>query len=444
MPINYDALTQAHEKVNSKAGESRAAREREEQEEKAREINYLMDYLGQLGIKADLYGYTLYAFIHVDGFSFALETQTNDAMRNRFFRIMRIQTGGSECLLLPFYSLPDTWHPDHKHNFQARLHEVLSRLNHHNAMPAPQDDEQPLDLMPTTLIMDDCEAAYEMLKQARGLVGEALGYCTLSSHDDVKGVLYLLSAKLNYFLGEADEPAPDEDDSDLDDGQDENGDPLWLKHIESTEYIPEIDEEDTYTEDDYPASVPTAAAPVDPFIALVRSGDFVILDTETTGLGNDAEICQIAIIDSASNVLLDTLVKPQKPIPTSATAIHHISNEMVKDAPIWLNVNEKVWQALHGKTVIVYNADYDFRLIVQSEKACEPLATSDWHTIKRECAMLKFAEIYGDWNDYHGNYRWQKLDKAARYYDLPVNAAHTALGDCLMTLAICKAMAAAE
>jgi DNA polymerase-3 subunit epsilon len=431
MPINYAALSQAHETVNRNGAESRAAREREDQEEKAREINYLIDYLGQLGIKADLYGYTLYAFIHADAFSFALETQTSDAMRNRFFRIVHKQTGDSETLLLPFYSLPDTWHPDHKHNFQARLHEVISRLNHHNAMPAPTaqpDDEQPIDLMPTTLIQDECEAAYEVLKQAHGLVGEALGYCTLSSHEDVKGVLYLLSAKLGYFLGEADEP-----------DEPEFADPGYIGDGFTNEYDYDHPVHGNATDESPAADEP---APVDPFIALVRSGDFVILDTETTGLDHNAEICQIAIVDSSGNVLLDTLVKPRRPIPVEATRIHGINNDDVKDAPAWINVNEKVWDLIHDKTVIVYNADYDFQLLAQSEKACKPLATSDWHTIKRECAMLKFAEIKGDWNDYHGNYRWQKLDTAARYYGLPVNAAHTALGDCLTTLAVCKAIAA--
>lgn len=40
--------------------------------------------------------------------------------------------------------------------------------------------------------------------------------------------------------------------------------------------------------------------------------DCVILDTETTGL-HDAEIVQIAVIDHAGTVLLDTLVNPPHP-----------------------------------------------------------------------------------------------------------------------------------
>jgi DNA polymerase-3 subunit epsilon len=409
MPINYDVLKQSHRKVAQAEAEKATTRQRETEEFEAHKINEWWDYMTQLGVipeRADIEDDK--PVVYADGHKFKFSTFWTG---HEWYYWLWLDSC-KESIDLRFGSPPAKWDQGWREILQA---EIFQTLESSKAQP-PQNDEQPIDLMPTTLIMDDCEAAYDLLKQARRLVGEALDFCILNSTEDVKNALYQLSVRLADFLGEPYEP----------------------------DFVDMPDDDSDLTEDDYPASVPAAAAPVDPFIALVRSGDFVVMDTETTGLGDDAEICQIAIIDSTGNVVLDTLVKPQKPIPTSATAIHHISNEMVKDAPIWLNVNEKVWQALHGKTVIVYNADYDFRLIAQSEKACEPLATSDWHTIKRECAMLKFAEIYGDWNDYHGNYRWQKLDKAARYYDLPVNAAHTALGDCLMTLAICKAMAAAE
>ncbi|MCW3664158.1 3'-5' exonuclease, partial [Burkholderia cenocepacia] len=60
--------------------------------------------------------------------------------------------------------------------------------------------------------------------------------------------------------------------------------------------------------------------------------NFILLDTETTGLDESAEIVEIAVIDDAGNVLLNTLVKPKHPIPNSATAIHGITNAMVATA----------------------------------------------------------------------------------------------------------------
>lgn len=178
------------------------------------------------------------------------------------------------------------------------------------------------------------------------------------------------------------------------------------------------------------------------FFDVIHSGDYVILDTETTGLYDDAEICQIAIISSSGDILLNTLVKPQSSIPAKATSIHGITNDMVKAAPTWLNISEQVWSLLHGRTVITYNADYDFRLMAQSEQVCNPLATSDWHTIKRHCAMTEYADLYGDWNEYRGSNKWQSLTSAIAQQDLTVDAqAHSALGDCYMTLALVKHMA---
>lgn len=179
-------------------------------------------------------------------------------------------------------------------------------------------------------------------------------------------------------------------------------------------------------------------------VQVVQGDDFVILDTETTGLGVSAEICQIAIINSSCVTLLDTLVKPIRPIPFDAIRIHGITNDMVQDSPTWLDIHDRVWELVQDQNVIVYNADYDFRLMAQSENAPEPFIRNDWSTIKRFCAMDAYAEHVGDWNDYHGNYRWQKLVDAAREarYRLPDGVKpHSAAADCLMTLAVCRFLA---
>lgn len=182
---------------------------------------------------------------------------------------------------------------------------------------------------------------------------------------------------------------------------------------------------------------------LDAFKALIQSGDYLVLDTETTGL-HDGEIVQIAIIDSAGNVLLDTLVRPRFPIPPDATRIHGITNAMVVSAPTWTQVSPQILNLLYGRDLIVYNAVYDRKMMHQSaEKAGLPKI--EWKEITRwHCAMEAFAEVYGDWNDYRQSYRWQKLTTAAAYYGLSVQDAHSALGDCLMTLAVIKKLAGVE
>lgn len=179
------------------------------------------------------------------------------------------------------------------------------------------------------------------------------------------------------------------------------------------------------------------------FKAMLKGGSYVVLDTETTGLER-GEIVQIAVVSSFGNVLLDTLVKPKEPIPADATRIHGISDEMVKDAPTWETVRRDVFYAIAGRHCVVYNAVYDRKMMHQSAERWG-MVKLDWKEYAAFwCAMTAFAEIYGDWNEYRGNFKWQKLETAAHYYKIPEQGqAHTALADCLTTLAVCKAIAGA-
>lgn len=175
------------------------------------------------------------------------------------------------------------------------------------------------------------------------------------------------------------------------------------------------------------------------FKTLIRQDNFLVLDTETTGL-YDGEICQIALLKSDGQVLLDTLVKPTRPIPPDATRIHGITDADVIDAPGWSLIAPALLEMIRGQDVIIYNAVYDRKMMHQAAEKCG-MDKIDWKTHAGfHCAMEAFAELYGDWNDYHKSYRWQKLTAAAAYYGINSLNAHSALGDCLMTLAVCKAM----
>ena len=55
-----------------------------------------------------------------------------------------------------------------------------------------------------------------------------------------------------------------------------------------------------------------------------NKNDYVILDTETTGLGYSDKIVEIGVIDLDGNELVNTLVNPQMEIPMEASCIHYI------------------------------------------------------------------------------------------------------------------------
>lgn len=177
------------------------------------------------------------------------------------------------------------------------------------------------------------------------------------------------------------------------------------------------------------------------FLEMVRGDNYLVLDTETTGLKR-GEICQIAIVDSLGVVQLSTLIKTVNPIPPAASDVHGITDDMVKDAPTWNQIAHRVRELITDRDLIVHNAIYDRKMMHQSAEAAG-MEKVEWKEVARwHCAMEMFAEYYGDWNDYHGSYRWQRLQDAAHFLNTPKIKAHDAVNDCLMTLAVVKAMAA--
>jgi DNA polymerase III subunit epsilon len=157
---------------------------------------------------------------------------------------------------------------------------------------------------------------------------------------------------------------------------------------------------------------------------------WLILDTETTGLDERAEIIQIGVTDGAGNALMDNLLcAPSGSIPPGATAVHHITNDMVKDAPPFLDRYKELVSLAAGKVVVIYNKAYDLRMIDQSIARFSSyplLVPRRW-----DCAMLAYSKYVGEWNDYRGDFKWQKLQ----------GGDHSALGDCRATLEVIKKMA---
>lgn len=176
----------------------------------------------------------------------------------------------------------------------------------------------------------------------------------------------------------------------------------------------------------------------------------VIIDTETTGLGDDAEICEIAIIDHLGGVIVDSKVRPTSPIPEDATRVHGICDEDVVEMPTLADVlDREVRDKLEPWPIGIYNADYDLRLIRQSAAALGRFDILEWAvriTNYTTCLMELYAVYAGNWSDYHQSYIWQSLSAAAQQCGIDWNGltAHSARGDALMTLAVLHHMAAGK
>ena len=165
----------------------------------------------------------------------------------------------------------------------------------------------------------------------------------------------------------------------------------------------------------------------------------IYIDTETTGVGYKDEIVDIAIIDFDGAILLDSLVKPTINIPYEASNIHGISNDMVTNAPKWDELWPKINKIFQDRFIGIYNADFDIRLMQQTQNKY-----GVWSQSYREhfCIMLLFADYFGDWDDYHQNNNWKKLEFAGKYFNINIKNTHRALDDAKLTRLVAISMRA--
>lgn len=174
-----------------------------------------------------------------------------------------------------------------------------------------------------------------------------------------------------------------------------------------------------------------------------RKDDVIIWDTETTGLSN-ARIVTIGAINVAGDVVLDLVLNPGIPIPPDASAVHGVTDDEVEHCPAFPDVYEQIRDALAGKVWVIYNAAYDTQVLIDEclrHGLRQILPFSQKTAMAQFCAMKAYAEYYGDWNDYHQSYRWQKLSQAAAQCGIDATGAHNALADAIMTLEVLRHMA---
>lgn len=94
---------------------------------------------------------------------------------------------------------------------------------------------------------------------------------------------------------------------------------------------------------------------------------FISIDVETTGLktggGDIIEVAAIKWIDFHPVSMFTTLCKPRNPIPASATAVNHISNEMVENSPDFKKIVPDLENFISNLPIVAHNAPFDLKFL---------------------------------------------------------------------------------
>lgn len=151
----------------------------------------------------------------------------------------------------------------------------------------------------------------------------------------------------------------------------------------------------------------------------------IYYDTETTGVRPDKDrIIEIAAYDPEGNRQFVELVNPGCLIPLEATAIHNITNEMVKEAATFREVGRRFMEFCGEDAVLIAHNNDAFDL--QFLKAEGLRSDIEWPTTWKYLDTLKWSRRYRPDLPRHA------LQFLREVYGFPPNQAHRALDDVIV------------
>lgn len=150
----------------------------------------------------------------------------------------------------------------------------------------------------------------------------------------------------------------------------------------------------------------------------------IYYDTETTGINAQRDrIIELGAYDPIEKRSFCEFIKPGIPIPKEATAVHHITDEMVKEAGSFEDVGKAFAEFCPENTVLIaHNNDGFDKHFIEAEYERNGLVLPEWEYLD----TLKWARRYRPDLPRHS------LQHLREAYGITANNAHRALDDVMV------------
>ncbi|HMU02119.1 MAG TPA: exonuclease domain-containing protein [Saprospiraceae bacterium] len=153
---------------------------------------------------------------------------------------------------------------------------------------------------------------------------------------------------------------------------------------------------------------------------------YAVVDIETTGgMARRDRITEIAIALYDGEKIIDSfqsLVNPERSIPTEITRITGITNSMVANAPKFYEVAKQVVELTEGAIFVAHNVRFDYSFIR------EEFAALGFTFIRKQlCTVVLSRKAFPGLRSY-------SLGNLIRHFDIKVENRHRAMDDVLATV----------
>jgi DNA polymerase III subunit epsilon len=154
---------------------------------------------------------------------------------------------------------------------------------------------------------------------------------------------------------------------------------------------------------------------------------FAVVDVETTGcraIAGDriTEVAVAVVHGGRREIVFESLVNPERPIPRAICSITNITDEMVRHAPRFSELSERLLAALAGRVFVAHNARFDWNFLSAELRRSRDLNLDGTRlcTVRLARRLVKGVRSCG-------------LDNLCRFFGFHNAARHRAGGDALVT-----------